>query len=88
MAAAVQYVVLSRPAGNGLRLDVVRGDGEVVYSGTAEGTGTALSFTIGDVDRAATAPTTLSGMLDANSARLDTAIVHDRRVGTRRTQAT
>ena len=36
IAAAVQYLVLSRPAGRGVRLDVARGDGEVVYTGTAE----------------------------------------------------
>ena len=73
-----------------MRLDVVRADGEVVYTGSAEpaGVGLALSFTIADVDRPATAPTTLSGVLDANDVRLDVAIVHDQRVGTRRTQPT
>ena len=84
----MQYVVLSRPAGTAVRLDVVRADGEVVYTGTAEASGTALSFNLADVDRPATAPTNLSGLLDTNSARLDVAIVYDRRVGTRRTAAT
>ena len=90
LGAAVQYLVLSRPAGRGVRLDVVRSDGEVVYTGTAEaaGVGLALSFTIADVDRPATAPTTFSGVLDANDVRLDVAILHDQRVGTRRTQPT
>jgi len=88
IAAAVQYVVLSRPAGTGVRLDVVRADGEVVYTGTATASGTALSFSVADVERPATAPTTLSGVLDTNSARLDVAIVYERRVGTRRTQTT
>ena len=73
-----------------MRLDVVRSDGEIAYTGTAEaaGVGLALTFTIADVDRPATAPTTFSGVLDANDVRLDIAILHDQRVGTRRTQPT
>ena len=86
--AAVQYLVLSRPDGRGVRLDIVRADGEVTYTGTAEASGPALAFTIGDVDRPATAPTTLTGVLDQNSARLETAIVQARRLATRQTQPT
>jgi hypothetical protein len=86
IAAAVQYVVLSRPVGRSVRLDVARADGEVAYTGSAQPSGPALSFTISDVDRPATSPTTLTGVLDAGSARLDVAIVHATRVATRKTQ--
>ena len=87
---AVQYLVLSRPAGRAVHVDVVRTDGEIAYTGTAEpiGTGTGLSFTISDVERPGTAPTTLDGMLDVDTVRLDVAILHDDRLGTRPTQPT
>lgn len=89
VAAAVQYLVLSRPDGNGVRLDVVRGDGEIVYTGSAQpGGGTELAFSMTDVVRAATAPTTLAGIFDENSVRLDTAIVHAVREAVGQTQQT
>lgn len=86
VAATTQYLVLTRPAGRSVRIDVARADGELMYTGSAEPVGSALSFAIADVNRAATAPTTLAGLLDADGVRLDVAIVYDTRVATRHTE--
>jgi hypothetical protein len=86
IAPTMQYLVLSRPAGRSIRIDVVRGDGEVLYTGSAELAGSALSFAISDVDRPQTAPTNLAGLLDSDGVRLDVAIVFDTRIATRQTE--
>jgi hypothetical protein len=86
IAATTQYLVLTRPTGQAIRIDVVRTDGEVVYTGSAGADGSALSFAVGDVDRPGTAPTSLVGRFDADRVRLDVAIVFDKRVGVRRTR--
>lgn len=86
IAATTQYLVLSRPAGRSVRIDVVRADGEVMYTGSAEPVGSALSFAISDVDRPQTAPTNLAGLLDSEGVRLDVAIAFDTRVATRQTE--
>jgi hypothetical protein len=86
IAAATQYLVLSRPARRSVRLDVVRADGEIIYTGSAEAVGSALSFTIFDVDRPQTAPTKLAGLLGFDSVRLDVASMFDNRVATRQTE--
>jgi hypothetical protein len=88
IAATTQYLVLSRPAGRSVRIDVVRADGEVMYTGSAEPVGSGLSFTISDVDHPRTAPTNLAGLLDSDGVRLDRAIVFDTRVATRETEPT
>jgi hypothetical protein len=80
IAATTQYVVLSRPIGRSVKIDVVRADGDVMYTGAAEPAGPELSFAITDVDRPGTAPTDLAGRLGANGVRLEVALVSDARI--------
>jgi hypothetical protein len=75
--------VLTRPVEARVRIDVVRADGEVMYTGSAETVGSGLSFTISDVDRPQTAPTHLSGLMSSEDVRLDVAMVSGTRVATR-----
>jgi hypothetical protein len=84
IAATTQYVVLSRPTQAPIRVDVVRTDGELAYTGTAAPVGSALSFSIRDVDRPGTAPTNLSGLLSPDGVQLQTAVVSSTRVAPRR----
>jgi HEAT repeats len=88
ISATTQYILLSRPTGRSVRIDVVRGDGEVMYTGSVEPVGSALSFAISDVDRQQTAPTKLAGLLDADAVRLGVAVVSTTRDATRQTEAT
>ncbi|MFA4841267.1 MAG: HEAT repeat domain-containing protein, partial [Agrococcus sp.] len=60
-APAVQYVVLSRPEGDGGRITVLRTDGETAYAGVAVPSGDGFSFTVTDVGRPGTAPTRIDG---------------------------
>lgn len=60
-AASAQYLLLTRPLGSIVRLDVVRTDGEVMYAGSVDRRGAGLAFVIADVDRPGTVPTDLSG---------------------------
>jgi HEAT repeats len=85
--ATPQYVVLMRPVGDAAHVDVVRGDGEIVYTGTAQlaGAGTAFSFT--EVARAGTAPARLAGRLTSKGVELDVALAAASRVDTRETAA-
>jgi hypothetical protein len=83
VAATTQYLVLTRPVEARVRIDVVRADGEVMYTGSAETVGSGLSFTISDVDRPQTAPTHLSGLMSSEDVRLDVAMVSGTRVATR-----
>ncbi len=80
--ATPQYVVLTRPVGDTAHVDVVRGDGEIVYTGTAQlaGAGTEFSFT--EVARAATAPARLAGRLTSKGVELDVALAAASRAGT------
>lgn len=86
IAATTEYVVLSRPSQGSIRVDVVRTDGELAYTGTATPVGSALSFSIGNVDHPATAPTSLSGLLSPDGVQLQTTIVSSTRVAPRRTE--
>ena len=88
ISATTQYILLSRPVGRSVRIDVVRGDGEVMYTGSAEPMRSTLSFAISDVDRQQTAPTKLAGLLDGDAVRLDVAVVSTTRDATRLTEAT
>jgi hypothetical protein len=81
----VQYLVLSRPVGDTVRIDVVRRDGEVMYTGSAQRDGTAIDFAIADVDRLGTAPTNVSGTTGPNGLELALTVPFRARVGTRET---
>lgn len=80
--ATVQYVVLSRPHRGGVHLDVVRGDGEAVYAGTATVDGAVTSFSISEVERPGAAPVRVAGRISAKGVELDLARAAPRRAGT------
>ena len=66
-----------------MRIDVVRTDGEVMYTGTAEQVGSAVAFAMADVDRPATAPTTVEGTVTSTGVDLELSVPFATRVGTR-----
>ena len=80
--ATAQYVLLTRPADAAAQIDIVRTDGEIVYTGTAERRGAATSFSVADVKRAGAAPLRLAGRLSAKGVELEIALAGPRRVGT------
>jgi hypothetical protein len=86
VAITTQYLVLTRPVGRSARIDVPRTDGVVAYTGSAEPVDDALAFSVTDVDRPQTVPTVLSGALEPDGIRLDTAVVAAERVGRSQTQ--
>ncbi len=59
-ATTTQYV-LTHPVQGAARIDVVRTDGEVMYTGTMERVGPGFAFAMADVDRPGTAPTNVRG---------------------------
>jgi hypothetical protein len=81
----VQYLVLTRPVNDTVRIDVVRRDGEVMYTGSARRDGTAIAFAIADVDRRGTAPTNVSGSTGPDGLELAVTVPFRARVGTRDT---
>jgi hypothetical protein len=90
--AIVKHVILTTPDGNGARVDIVRRDGERIYTGrmttdpiTADSV--KVRFTITDVDRPATAPTYVDGHVTARGIELEHVAVSARRVGVRPTVA-
>ena len=80
-----QYVLLTRPVGDGAHLDVVRADGEVMYTGSTTVQGATTSFKISETDRPGTAPARLSGHLGPEGVELDIALAATLRVDTRTT---
>jgi hypothetical protein len=82
-----RFVILARPSGSAVRLDVVRADGEVVYTGTAGRTGSAISFRVSDVVRAGTAPLNVTGRFTPSGIEIDKATVFASRVAVRRALA-
>jgi hypothetical protein len=80
--ATTQYVLLTRPVGDGAHIDVVRSDGAIVYTGTAEPQGTTTTFSIAEVERPGTAPLRLEGRLSSKGVELEVALAGARRVGT------
>jgi hypothetical protein len=75
-----QYILLTRPEDRAARIDVVRTDGTLVYTGKAESDNLGLSFLITDIDRPGTAPTTLSGRLTSKGLTLERVVASARRV--------
>jgi hypothetical protein len=84
---AVARVILAQPEGDGVRLDIVRGDGVRVYTGRATTDGTVVRFTIGDVERPGTAPAFVRGRIGPRGIDIEESAVSSRRVGTRPTVA-
>ena len=82
-----RFVILARPSGNAVRLDVVRADGAVVYTGTAARSGSSISFRVSDVVRAGTAPLNVTGRLTPSGIEIDKATVFASRVAGRRALA-
>ena len=67
VAVTTQYLVLTRPVGQSVRIDVSRTDGVIAYTGSAEPTGNELALSITDVDHPQTVHTILSGTLEADA---------------------
>jgi hypothetical protein len=86
VATTTQYLVLTRPVGRSVRVDVSRTDGVIAYTGSAEPAGDELAFSITDVDRPQTVPTILSGTFEPDGVRLDVAEVAAERRARRQTQ--
>jgi hypothetical protein len=82
-----RYVILARSSGRAARLDVVRADGEVVYTGTAGLSGSAIGFRLSDVVRAGTAPLNVTGRLTPSDIEIERATVFASRVAGRRALA-
>ena len=73
-----QYVLLTRPVEDAARIDVVRSDGTIMYTGTAEPLDAATAFSISDVERPGTAPVRLVGRLTAKAVVLELALAAPR----------
>jgi len=79
-AVTTRFVMLTRPQGAQIHVDVVRRDGEVVYTGTARPARPGVAFTITDVERPGTAPLTIAGRLRGTAVEVDTAVAFAGRV--------
>lgn len=69
-SASPQYVLLSRPEGDGVRLDVVRSDGTVMYAGGGTVGPDGFGFTLVEVARPGVAAPQLTGRVSAPGAAL------------------
>lgn len=78
-----RYVVLTRPVGDAIRIDVARPDGEIVYVGTAASTKEGMTFRISDTVRPGTSPLNLSGTVTATGLRHIEAVSWGSRVAKR-----
>jgi hypothetical protein len=78
-----RYVILTRPIGKSIRIDIVRADGEVVYAGNAARTDTGVEFRLSDVVRPGTAPLNLVGLLTSGGMKIVSAVSSATRVNTR-----
>jgi hypothetical protein len=78
-----RLVVLARPSGSAVRLDVVRPDGQVAYVGAAVRGEGDIGFRVSDVARAGTAPLNVDGRLARTSIAIDRATVFASRVAVR-----
>ena len=80
--ATAQYVVLTRPLADDAHIDVVRSDGEIVCTGTAQPRGATTTFSLADVERESGAPLRLAGRLSGKGVELEVALAGPSRVGT------
>ena len=84
-ALTTRFVLLTRPTGVRAHIDVVRADGEIVYTGAVSPAGSALAFSIFDVERPGTAPLTLAGRVTGSGVTVETAVVFAARTGVQQT---
>ncbi|MGW6422989.1 HEAT repeat domain-containing protein [Nocardia sp. NPDC055053] len=82
-SASPQYLILTQPSGGSARINVVRTDGELMYTGAAEQADSTLAFVITDAERSATTPTYIAGNVTANGVDFDVGVVSATRLGTR-----
>jgi hypothetical protein len=82
-ALTAQHLVLSRPEGSVALIDVVRTDGERMYTGRAEADGTDVRFSLADVDRPGTAPTNVIGRMSSRGIELEGVVASIKRTGVR-----
>ena len=80
-----RLVMLTRPAGRQAHVDVVRADGEIVYTGAAEPAGSAIAFSISDVERLGTAPLAITGRVTSTGIAVETAVAFAARIDVRET---
>jgi hypothetical protein len=80
---SVRHLVLTRPEKGSVRIDVVRADGELMYTGHAKGTDDRYTFSIADVDRPGTSPVTLTGRFSAKGLEVTDAVASEKRVAVR-----
>jgi HEAT repeat protein len=82
-----RFVLLTKPTGETVQLDVVRADGEIVYTGTAARSGSDVRFRVSDVVRAGTAPLNVLGRVSRSGIGIESATVFSARVAGRRALA-
>ena len=85
LALHIQYVALTRPDGKSVSIVVVRGDGEVMYTGTADLIAGNIAYAMSDIDRPGTAPTNVRGIVGRAGLEITVAVPFGSRVGTRAT---
>ena len=86
-AAVAQLLVLTRPEGDAARIDVVRTDGELMYTGRVAAARAGITFSIADVERPGTAPTNITGRMSSTEIALVGVVASARRIDTRSTEA-
>lgn len=79
-----RFVILTRPKGDAVGIEIVRADGEVVYTGVATRSDSGADFRVSDVVRAGTAPLNVAGHITASRIAIESATVFAVRVGARR----
>lgn len=81
--AIVKHVILTTPQNGRVLVDIVRSDGERIYTGSAESEGSAVIMTLTDVDRPATVPTFILVRISRRGIDVERAAVSSKRVGVR-----
>jgi HEAT repeat protein len=82
-AAIVKQVILATPTRDGVRLEIVRRDGERLYTGRAEVSDGGVRFTIADIDRQATTATNITGRLTPRGVDLERVVIARQRFAAR-----
>jgi hypothetical protein len=85
--AIVKHLILTTPHASGINVDIVRRDGERIYTGNASVDGNVATLTIADFDRPATMPTFISIRVSSRGLTVERAAVSSKRVGVRPTTA-
>lgn len=77
--ATPRFLILTRPEGDGARLEVVRTDGRVEYMGEITPKGAGWAFRLTNTEHPATADTLLAGSVTGRGVSLDVAFSSPRR---------